>query len=243
MLTRYKLQSASISSSLLQQDLESYSRLLPAFSGLKKELQLANMSEAESFNMFGIMKMDYYEVLLHSPIICTLLNPRGSHAQGVLFYNKFIDNVYSGADVSLLKDIRPSNMNVENEMWTQLGQIDVFIRHIDPSNPFALIIENKINAGDQARQLERYYDYAKAIYGIKGTIRMLYLKPLKGDPTDFSINAALLKELTDQGVLKSISYRDNIIPWLKSCLPEVKAPVVKYTIQQYIHTLNKICYG
>ncbi len=241
MLARYKLHSATLSSSILHQDIANYGRLLPAFTELKERLHLADVGEAERFNMFSIMKFDYYEVLLHSPVLSNLLNPNGSHSQGALFYNKFIEHVYTGVDASLLLNIKPGNLMVENEMWTHLGQIDIFIRHSDPLNPFAIVIENKIYAPDQLKQLERYYEFAQTIYGHTGNIRLLYLKPIKGDPSPESMNVELQKELTEKGVLKSISYKDTIIPWLTDCVTEVKAPVVQHTIQQYIHTLKNIC--
>ena len=242
MLIRYMRHKENINTEFLQNDISRFGRVVRGISELKMQYNIENESEAETYNMFGIMKMDYREVLLHSPIICNLLNPNGSHSQGTLFYIKFIENVFSNEDAKVLSLIKPDNFHIVNEKRTYFGQMDIFIRNVDHSNPFVIIIENKIGAPDQKAQLQRYYEYAKSIYGLQDKdIRLLYLKPIKGDPSTVSLAADMLKSLKDLEILKTISYKDNIIPWLTICLPLIKAPVVKYTIQQYLHTLNKVC--
>ena len=85
------------------------------------------------------------EVRLHSRLICGFLNPLGKHYQGDVFLETFLECV----------GLREWFGNASNaRVYKEYKNIDVYItngeRHI--------IVENKIWAGDQDRQIERYIE-------------------------------------------------------------------------------------
>jgi hypothetical protein len=46
------------------------------------------------YNLFHILKIRHYESRVHTPFLVNLLSPKGSHAQGDLFYRVFLEQVF-----------------------------------------------------------------------------------------------------------------------------------------------------
>ena len=125
----------------------------------------------EKFNIFSIMNMETDEVKTHSAIIAELLNPAGSHGQGSVFLDLFIEHLKN-------KFNTPSNQHIKLDSFGKLVNERISERTISPKNNWAdvtggridiiledekqiCIIETKINAEDQDYQLIRYHNYAK----------------------------------------------------------------------------------
>lgn len=122
----------------------------------------------ENFNIFKIMQMESNERYTHSSFIAELLNPNGSHGQGDVFLNSFIDIVYENKNIECL-----NKFDISSQIFPSLNHSEHYIGPIDPlytvggkidilimDNKQTLIIENKIHAPDQKNQLLRYYNYA-----------------------------------------------------------------------------------
>lgn len=199
-------------------------------------------TEASRFNLFSILKIDWKEALVHTPFLAELLNPQGAHSQGELFYKEFIRTVLPKKEQAVFENINAKYLYINTEEGIKNGYIDIFIHHNDKANPFVIIIENKIFAGDQDNQLSRYYEHLKGMPGINSDkIRILYLSPIEKLPSEQSIEIELRKKLKEIGVLVTISYRHHIINWLSSCNKLVKAPKVNFSLTQYLLTLESIC--
>lgn len=132
---------------------------------LKEKVQKQERFErGEDFNIFRIMHMESDEVYTHSAVIAELLNPRGSHGCGDTFLRLFLELLPSAFDLPF------DTQNATTEVEVVIGEItdeeggrmDVLVQ----SNGQAIIIENKIYAGDQRNQLLRYYNYAEKEYKI-----------------------------------------------------------------------------
>lgn len=218
----------------------SFQKLFDGYKSLKPELEKINQAEAEYFNIFKVMKLGHLEVRAHTPVLAHLLDPRGTHAQLDLYYRLFVDMVLQE---DLFRNYEPARIEVRTELGTQYGQIDIIIIHHAISNPYAIVIENKIYAGDQKDQLVRYKKYLDSLHNIPASAkRMLYLKPMQTRPSEYSVNAITLTEWTDSGFIKNISYKDEILPWLNAGLNEIKADKVKVLVKQYIQLLQTICH-
>jgi hypothetical protein len=95
-------------------------------------------TRAPRFNVFRLVGLERSEVGLHSPFLCDLLDPYGSHEQGVLFLGSFLDML--AARCPTVGDIRrhladppdPGDWIVQ----TERDRIDVSIR----SPPARLIV-------------------------------------------------------------------------------------------------------
>lgn len=85
------------------------------------------------------------------------------------------------------------------------GRIDLII--FDEKN--TLIIENKVNAVDQDKQLQRYFDWAS---NKNINFKIFYLSPLGSNPVPSSLGNL---ELSSIGI---ISYDEHIVSWLSKCI-------------------------
>lgn len=187
----------------------------------------------ENFNVFSVLGLSTSEVRLHSAFLGELLNPDGNHGLGDRFLTAFIDTIIKGVDPEFEIDTKTCKVSVEYpigeilEDYTEGGRIDLLIRD---DNNHAIIIENKINAGDQFKQLLRYQNFAK-----KNSLKcvLLYLTLDNKEASEYSTN--------NQVDYFRISYKEDIYQWLNSCISIAALfPRVRETIAQYLTNLNQI---
>jgi hypothetical protein len=141
-----------------------------------------------------------------------------------------------------LNKINP-NFNLVSQkpsITSEKDRIDLMI--LDTN--YALIIENKIhNAADQTGQLARYINKVKEKYSKENQIYVLYLTRDGGKPMpeqSWVFGGISYKEGFVNRFIP-ISFRDNILPWLKDyVLPDcrIKDVYLKSTIEQYIDYLE-----
>ena len=176
------------------------------------------------FNMFGLLGVDYYENT-HSSILAELLSPQGSHGLKYKFLQAFIETVKLK---DFIKDFDIQGATVQTEVVVGNGRIDIFI---DDNKNHAIIIENKIYAGDQWEQLKRYNAFLFKKYGV-ANYKIFYLTLNGSDPSEHS----------GGGVeYIPISFTIDIILWLEQCVNlSSRFPLVRETINQYINHLKKL---
>ena len=209
---------------------------------MKSTLAKVNVQLASEYNIFDVLNISTYETKTHTPFLKNLLNHKGTHAQGKLFFETFFRSILDDQErVNKVLSCNTGNLSVLEESPTGDGFIDIFIQHRDKINPYAVVIENKIYAGDQKLQLERYYHFVKNRYDLNNDqILVLYLSPGGRQPSDYSISRSLRMELEDSGVLHAISYKKHIKNWLEQCLPSIQAPLVRTIVQQYIGIIKTL---
>jgi len=201
------------------------------------------------FNIFSVMGMERNEVKTHSAMIAELLNPNGSHGQGDIFLRNFLENIakckvlsndgkeketldkwklrnpIANESVIIMKE--KSYPNVKD--FGTDNRIDIVVEF----DNLIMLIENKIDAADQPKQLKRYSDVGK---DLGKDYCLLYLTK-KGTP-------ASATSLGGKGIeYEQISYQKDIISWLNLCLREEKVihrTSLQKAILQYRDTVVKI---
>lgn len=169
--------------------------------------------EKKSFNNFNIFTSLFNgdeEVTLHSKFIYELLrNTENSET----YLSSFLE--------MLSEDIEMKKC----EIYKEYRNIDLLIKTRDK----AIIIENKIYAEDQPKQLYRYYETMKE-EGIKAENISCYYLTLDGkEPSKDSLNG--LKIDID---VKLISYENDIKKWIHTCIKEsVYIPSLREILMQY----------
>lgn len=205
-----------------------------------KEIEILNLQNEKlleyshsRFNIFTIIREGTEEVGLHSAFIGELLNPKGLHQMGSTFLELFLNEVLPENE-----KLKIENTSVETEKWIGEidkgydsdtgGAIDIFITN----DNYKIAIENKIYAGDQHKQLNRYHNFIKD----KSKKSFLFYLTLDGHlPSDNSIGK--LKESD----FFNISYREDILKWLNLCKEKVcDIPRIKEPIQQYIDLVKEL---
>lgn len=185
--------------------------------------------KGETFNVFSILKMERKENDTHSAFLAELLNPDGSHLKGNIFLQLFLNCL----DFKTQLDIKTAKVKVEHniggrdDVLKKGGRIDIFIYD---KNYNCISIENKIDAGDQFAQVERYCNYKTT----QNTV--IYLNKFGEEPSlDSKGN---LESGTDFFIL---SYKHHIINWLENCIKEAAdAPILRESIKQYLILLKKM---
>ena len=128
-----------------------------------------------------------------------------------------------------LNKINYKNIKVDKEYYTTVkieeegieknGRIDILI-HCNINNKetkksFAIIIENKINADDQDKQLERYYKYISKTKGYGNNVYVIYLTPIIKPPREYSFSEKYIKKVGEK--FQNITHGD-IGRWLENIL-------------------------
>lgn len=188
------------------------------------------------FNIFTILERDRSETR-HSRFLAELLNPKGSHGQGGLylglFYKMFEDefngrwiNENTSFDIEEFSKKAWAHTEQSHSVENKQGYIDIVIE----TDQYAIVIENKIDAGDQNEQLQRYVQSKKT-----KSVLIIYLSPDLREPSNNS------KGILEAENIVLLSYATHIIEWLTSCISEsATLPSVRETLVQYEKLLRKI---
>lgn len=177
-----------------------------------------------NFNIFSVLNVERKEVETHSALIYELINPVGSHSQGRLFLEGFVKGVLTETDFNV------ESAKVKREKFLgDKGRVDFWIENDEK----ILIIEMKIDAGDQVGQLINYEKYAKEK---KKEYEIFYL-------TLFGYEAS--EESTGEGENKvdhkTISFEIDVLGWIEDSIKLVSLkPVLRETLHQYSVLIRKI---
>jgi hypothetical protein len=188
--------------------------------------------KGEKFNLFSILGMETQENATHSAFLGELLNPKGSHFKSHKFLELFLSTINYKAD-EMGFDLDSAALKLEKHIGIRDdekgtgGRIDIYIKD---KNNISISIENKIYAGDQKRQIERYVNHNKA----NNTV---YYLTLEGDDASKESKGGL----QDGEDYHTLSYKTDIIEWLESCMKEaVDEPILRESIKQYIILVKKL---
>lgn len=213
--------------------------LLTRVSDLNKKYDQITKISGENFNIFKILKIQSNEVLTHSPFLAELFNPKGLHGCKDAFLKIFFSHLKEIYDEEnlLVKTIdkfetETTEVSIErflgfkNEDETEGGRIDILLKDQLGNT---IIIENKIFAKDQTKQLVRY----NSAYP---TAPIIYLTLSGKKPSDFSSS-----ELKENEHYYCLSYNTQVVNWLEQCIKEASTfPFVRETIHQYLYLIKSL---
>jgi len=169
------------------------------------------------YNLFSVLRSQSDEVRLHSRFLADLFNPKGAHQ----FKSHFVDLLLAKLGQEFLE------LSGELDVDVEYKNIDILIRSKDRKH--AIVIENKIYAGDQSKQLARYYEIMKE-EGYSN-IELVYLTLGGTEPSKDSTDGLPEDVLRDH--LQLLSYDDDIYPLISRCIEiaAMDAPLREALIQ------------
>lgn len=217
-------------------DIQRFFQEVASICALEQAQQEERNRKGENFNLFSILSIERYE-LKHSALIANLLDPKGSHGCGDAFLRAFFEIALKGTAYPF-ESSTPLDSRTEHYTGPIAGdtggRIDILVK----SSHYGLIIENKIYAGDQDKQLIRYDNYGKEIFGADGYL-LVYLT-LYG--YDASKESTATKSAEEVGYLR-LSYAEDILRWLEQCARlAYDKPLVRESLNQYIRTIKQLTY-
>ena len=172
-------------------------------------------NQAYAFNIFSFLLESDDNVNLHTKFIYELLNPEGSHQQGRLFLDLFLEE--------LLLDTPQERVDVLREK----DGIDIFLQSSDT----AIVIENRVETKEHSSQLRHHGKKMKKQGYKKSDIHLIYLTLLGEQP---------LKKKTRKRAL-TVSYKEEITSWLKSAIHWVEdIPILRETLVQYLWLVQEL---
>ena len=127
--------------------------LFSGVSPIKKNYDERAAQQGEKFNLFKILNIHADEVRLHSRFLAEFLNPKGAHLQGAKFLELFVRQFFPDFDFNA----ETAKVKIEKVIDNN-RRLDI---HLRDDKRREIIIENKIYAGDQNKQLYDYYEFAK----------------------------------------------------------------------------------
>ena len=197
----------------------------------EKKLKQQKYDSGETFNVFEVLRLQRDEVRLHSSFIAALLDPKGSHglkSKPLELFIQVMDAEGILGDLSTVKSERELFIGQISKNGEEGGRMDIVL--VDKQKN-AIVIENKIDAKDQPKQLLRYDNYCKKHFK---NYRIYYLTKWGDAPSDESCGGKEIEYWT-------ASYSEDIIQWLDKCteISETVKPV-KETIKQYRTNLQEI---
>ncbi len=224
-------------------------KLLEHLQGVIKFESERKKITAEDFNIFNILGISHLEVSTHSRFISNLLAPCGSHYQGNIFLELFMRKIG-------IEDFNYADASIEVEKSeNKYERFDIFITD---GKDWTIIIENKIYAGLQKKQLGRYIEYLKETSKTKNK-KLLYLTLANEFDNDshcnedyssgIGISQREIDFLKSQGVntvediklYKHITYSNDILDWLIDAQKEaISLPRIREVIEQYIQIIREL---
>ncbi|EJU15796.1 PD-(D/E)XK nuclease family protein [Porphyromonas sp. oral taxon 279 str. F0450] len=219
-------------------DIQRFFREVARICALEQAQQEERNRKGENYNLFSILNIERYE-LKHSALIANLLDPKGSHGCGDAFLKAFFEIALKGTAYPFESSTPPQS---HTEHYTGLiagdtgGRIDILVE--SKSSHYGLIIENKIYAGDQDKQLTRYDNYGKKTFGADRYL-LVYLTLFGSEASEGSTAKGNAKEVD----YLCLSYAEDILRWLEQCVRLAdNKPLVRESLNQYIRTIKQLTY-
>ena len=235
----YKKYSIHLTESRIKGDLEKFKNLLSNFVNYQNKVNEEYRVTAPDYNVFYLLNYVIdKEKITHSPFLADLLNIKGSHKQGNLFYDEFLMQLkHTGLFDKFVVSENKIFFSVVTEKWIGDGFIDIFIEYNSPNRRFAIAIENKIFAKDQPKQLERYATFLEREF--RNDFLLLYLTPQERLPEmPYSITKERYDELEKKNLIKLITYKKHIFSLLENTIEKIIPHQVKSNTKQYLQIIK-----
>lgn len=206
---------------------ELLSQLLPLHHAEQERLK-KEKEEGKCFNVFSALNMCSDEVRLHSRLLATLLNPKANHGLENEFLKSFLIALGLPEDYITHCKEQIVERPIGEVTETTGGRIDIILE----DREHAVIIENKIYAGDQPNQLLRYHNYGVKTFG-KNNFKLVYLTLYGSDPSASSLGGAHFNFI-------KLSYAQDILKLLEKLVKTQPQKPVHSTVEDYITIIKQL---
>lgn len=204
-----------------------FSQLLPLYHAEQERLK-KEKEEGKCFNVFSALDICSDEMRLHSRLLATLLNPKASHGLGNEFLKLFLIALGLPEDYITYCKEQMVERTIGEVTETTGGRIDIILE----DRGHAVIIENKIYAGDQPNQLLRYHNYGVKTFG-ENNFKLVYLTLYGSDPSPYSLGGEHFEFI-------KLSYAQDILKLLEDFVPTQPQKPVHSTIEDYITIIKQL---
>lgn len=194
-----------------------------------KKLKKQNIDDGKMFNPFLDMKLIDKETK-HMNFLTNIINPNGTHLQGVLFLKNFIKSIGeypSQKDNKELIDFDTSEVIVIGEkLANDKDRIDLWIENEN----YIIAVEAKTKSKDHDGQLVKYDNYLEKYCEEKNKKYLLIYLTMHGDKPQYEAPNNLLLIDFGHGILDFINYslKESSPTKIISTLTEYKNSLIAY---------------
>lgn len=196
---------------------------------------------ASGYNVFEVLDRLRDETKGHSAFIAHLLNSKGNHSQGDVYLKAFLTVLFPEDTFNFEEDwavVTEKTITEGDSSSDDLyGRIDIWIESCNS----IIVVENKIDAVDQYKQLQRYINYARHVANGRA-IYIVYLTPNGTEPSSESLGTYSPDDLIkDTFCYLDASYENHMYDWINECIKmSVELPTLRETLVQYRKTIRQI---
>lgn len=218
--------------------MKTITRLINEASNIIKKHEQIRIENGDEFNIFKITGIQSDEVKM-CRMLAEIIDPTGSHNQGVFFISSFVENVLK---IEMTKEeLKTTRVYVEYHTGAD-RRIDIAI----VTNKRFIPIEVKIYAEDQTRQCKDYYDFA--LSQKKSEVSKVYYLTLDGHLPQKSGSEGLTSieeggSVVGYEEIVAISFKNEICSWLEKCLEEKELSeknMLRTNIEQFLYVLGEL---
>ena len=203
------------------------SQLLPLHHAEQERLK-KEKEEGKCFNVFSALNMCSDEVRLHSRLLATLLNPKANHGLENEFLKLFLIALGLPEDYITYCKEQIVERPIGEVTEATGGRIDIILE----DRGHAVIIENKIYAGDQPNQLLRYHNYGVKTFG-ENNFKLVYLTLYGNKSSPDSLGGENFEFI-------KFSYAQDVLKLLKKLMKSKPKKPVHRTIKDYITIIKQL---
>ena len=205
------------------------SQLLPLHHAEQERLK-KEKEEGKCFNVFSALDICSDEVRLHSRLLATLLNPKANHGLENEFLKSFLIALGLPEDYITYCKEQIVERPIGEVTEATGGRIDIILE----DRGHAVIIENKIYAGDQPNQLLRYHNYGVKTFG-ENNFKLVYLTLNGSEPSSDSLGGGHFDFI-------KLSYAQDILGLLDRLMTTYPQKPIHRTIKDYITIIKQLTY-
>ena len=203
------------------------SQLLPLHYAEQERLK-KEKEEGKCFNVFSALNICSDEVRLHSRLLATLLNPKANHGLENEFLKSFLIALGLPEDYITYCKEQIVERPIGEVTEATGGRIDIILE----DRGHAVIIENKIYAGDQPNQLLRYHNYGVKTFG-ENNFKLVYLTLYGNKSSPDSLGGENFEFI-------KFSYAQDVLKLLKKLMKSKPKKPVHSTIEDYITIIKQL---
>ncbi len=206
---------------------EAFAQFRPPLAELLDRAREEDRRQARNFNLFQVLHLEAREELVHTPLLAHMLDPKGSHGQGLLFLHAFMDalTVAHGDFPAPVEALDAHAWFVEAHKYIGHGAPDIVVAC--PGLGFLLVVENNVFADDDDGQLARDATWMESQREAYPSQALVYLTPA-GEEAESAPGTAYYRA----------SYPGEVAAMLKAALPEIGAPHLRETVRQYLEVIQ-----
>jgi hypothetical protein len=219
------------SSHLLKSFVDRWRTFEPRFRAILTLAAEHERVSAPAYNIFRVPRVEHDEENTHSRFLADLLNPHGSHGQGHLFLQAFLNRCHEKQGLlGLADEAYGLPWFIDTEVDTQQGRVDLVITCQRAG--YLAAVENKIFAAEQERQIIRYHEWLESRSHTYARRCLIFLTPDGRQP------------VTAGGCqCVALSYRRDVSQILRATLSKLTAANLRAVIAQYLDVIENLISG